>query len=142
MVAFASRHDKHPMKHYVLPGLGALMNIAELLGVIYIAVNGSGTTPGDAYKALGVVVRLVRDRCDLGGGEPVGQARSGPAQGAGRGEDARIGLSGQLADSAPSTGAGRTGPSLWRDRVVNAVSRRCGALPSSARRADRASRCR
>ncbi len=56
IVAFASRHDKHPVKHYLLPGLGALMNIAELLGVIYIAVNGSGTSPGNAYKALGVVV--------------------------------------------------------------------------------------
>ena len=32
------------------------MNIAELLGVVYIAVTGSGTTPGDAYKAMGVVV--------------------------------------------------------------------------------------
>ena len=56
VVAFASRHDKHPMKHLVIPGVGALMNIAEMLGVIYIAVTGSGTTPGDAYKALGVVI--------------------------------------------------------------------------------------
>jgi amino acid transporter len=56
IVAFASRHDKHPVKHYLVPGVGALMNIAELLGVIYIAITGSGTTPGDAYKALGVVI--------------------------------------------------------------------------------------
>ena len=55
LIAFASRHDKHPIKHYVIPGLGAFMNIAELLGVIYIAVNASGTSPGDAYKALGIV---------------------------------------------------------------------------------------
>src|SRR6266568_9495884 len=55
LVAFASRHDKHPVKHYLIPGLGALMNIAELLGVVYIAATGSGTTPGDAYKALAVV---------------------------------------------------------------------------------------
>ena len=55
MVAFANRHDKHPDEALSsFPGLGALMNVAELLGVIYIAVNGSGTTPGDAYKALGV----------------------------------------------------------------------------------------
>ena len=32
------------------------MNIAELLGVVYIAVNASGTSPGDAFKAIGVVV--------------------------------------------------------------------------------------
>ncbi len=56
IVAFASRHDRHPVKHYLLPGVGAVMNIAELIGVIYIAVEGSGTAPGDAYKALGVVV--------------------------------------------------------------------------------------
>lgn len=56
IAAFASRHDRHVMKHYFVPGLGALMNIGELLGVVYIAINGSGTTPGDAYKALGVVV--------------------------------------------------------------------------------------
>ncbi|HTD50921.1 MAG TPA: APC family permease [Acidimicrobiia bacterium] len=56
IVAFASRHDRHTLKHYLVPGLGALMNIAELLGVVYIATNGSGTSPGDAYKALGIVI--------------------------------------------------------------------------------------
>ncbi len=56
IVAFTTRHDRHPVKHYLVPGIGALMNILELLGVIYIAVNGTGTAPGDAYKALGVVV--------------------------------------------------------------------------------------
>ena len=55
IVAFASRHDHHPVKHYLIPGVGALMNIVELVGVIYIAVTGTGTAPGDAYKALGVV---------------------------------------------------------------------------------------
>ncbi len=55
VVAFASRHDKHPIKHLVLPGVGALMNIAELIGVVYIALEASGTSPGNAYKALGVV---------------------------------------------------------------------------------------
>ncbi len=56
IVAFASRHDRHFGKHYAIPGIGFLMNIAELLGVFYIAVTGSGTTPGDAYKAMGVVI--------------------------------------------------------------------------------------
>jgi amino acid transporter len=55
VVAFTSRHDRHPVKHFLVPGLGALMNIAELIGVVYIAVEGSGTSPGNAYKALGVV---------------------------------------------------------------------------------------
>jgi amino acid transporter len=56
IVAFTSRHDRHPVKHYLIPGIGALMNIGELIGVIYIAVEGSGTSPGNAYKALGVVL--------------------------------------------------------------------------------------
>ena len=55
-VAFASRHDKHLFKHQFIPGLGALMNFAELIGVVYIAITGSGTSPGDAEKAIGVVV--------------------------------------------------------------------------------------
>jgi hypothetical protein len=55
-VAFASRHDRHFGKHYAIPGIGFLMNMAELLGIFYIAVTGSGTTPGDAYKAMGVVI--------------------------------------------------------------------------------------
>jgi len=56
LVAFAGRHDHHPIKHLVVPGIGAIMNIAELVGVLYIALTGSGTSPGDAMKAIGVVV--------------------------------------------------------------------------------------
>ncbi len=54
-VAFAGRHDRHFVRHRVIPGVGAIMNIAELIGVVYIAVTASGTSPGDAYKALGIV---------------------------------------------------------------------------------------
>jgi len=56
LVAFASRHDRHPIKHFLVPGLGAFMNIAELFGVLYISLTGSGTSPGDATKAIGIVV--------------------------------------------------------------------------------------
>jgi hypothetical protein len=56
LIAFASRHDKHLVKHIVLPGLGAAMNIVEMLAVFYIAFSeGTGTTPGNAIKALVVV---------------------------------------------------------------------------------------
>jgi APA family basic amino acid/polyamine antiporter len=56
LVAFASRHDKHLVKHIVLPGLGAAMNVVEMLAVFYIAFSeGTGTTPGNAIKALLVV---------------------------------------------------------------------------------------
>ena len=33
MVAFASRHDKHIGKHYVIPIVGGLMNLAMLFAV-------------------------------------------------------------------------------------------------------------
>ena len=55
LVAFASRHDRHPVKHYLIPGLGALMNIGELLGVVYLAVKAGGDSSKNAYIALAVV---------------------------------------------------------------------------------------
>src|SRR5579864_6238836 len=55
IVAFASRHDRHTVKHYLAPGLGALMNLAELFGVVYLAVTAGGATAKDAYKSLGIV---------------------------------------------------------------------------------------
>jgi len=56
VVAFAQRHDKHVVKHALVPGLGALMNIAELIGVVYLAITAGGATSKDAYKSLGIVV--------------------------------------------------------------------------------------
>jgi uncharacterized membrane protein YphA (DoxX/SURF4 family) len=56
VVAFAERHDKHVLKHMVVPGLGALMNLAELFGVVYLAITAGGASSKDAYKALGLVV--------------------------------------------------------------------------------------
>jgi APA family basic amino acid/polyamine antiporter len=55
VVAFAERHDKHLLKHMVIPGLGALMNLAELCGVVYLAITAGGATSKDTYKALGLV---------------------------------------------------------------------------------------
>ena len=55
-IAFASRHDKHILKHMAIPGVGCIMNVLELAGVVYIALTGSGTSPGVAEKALGVVI--------------------------------------------------------------------------------------
>jgi APA family basic amino acid/polyamine antiporter len=56
IVAFASRHDRHMAKHYFVPGLGALMNVAELLGVVYLAITAGGATSKDAYKSIAIVV--------------------------------------------------------------------------------------
>jgi len=55
IVAFSHRHDKHYLKHYAVPGIGFLMNIALLFGILYLAIVAGGDTATDAYKALGGV---------------------------------------------------------------------------------------
>ena len=56
IVAFASRHDKAFFKHFFVPGLGMLMNVAELGGVVYLALKAGGTTATDTNKAIAVVL--------------------------------------------------------------------------------------
>jgi amino acid transporter len=55
VVAFAHRHDRRFLAHYAVPGLGALMNVAEMVGVIYLAIQAGGNATDDAYKALAIV---------------------------------------------------------------------------------------
>jgi len=55
IIAFAHRHDRHLFKHYVIPGLGFLMNLGELFGVVYLAVKAGGSTSKDAYKSMAIV---------------------------------------------------------------------------------------
>ncbi len=54
-IGFAQRHDRHLIKHFAVPGIGALMNLAELCGVVYLSIKAGGTTSTDAYKALAIV---------------------------------------------------------------------------------------
>src|SRR4029077_16336051 len=56
IVAFASRHDRHVFKHFVIPALGAFMNVAMLFGVVYLAITAGGATSTDAYKSIAIVV--------------------------------------------------------------------------------------
>jgi APA family basic amino acid/polyamine antiporter len=55
IIAFASHKDKNVFKHYVIPGLGFLMNLGELFGVVYLAAMAGGTTSTDAYVAIAIV---------------------------------------------------------------------------------------
>jgi len=55
LIAFASRHDKHIVKHIVIPLIGGLMNLAEFAGVLYIGFSAGGLTGQDYAKALYVV---------------------------------------------------------------------------------------
>jgi amino acid transporter len=59
IVAFASRHDRHPIKHFLIPGLGLLMNLGELGGVIYLGAVAGGSTTRDVYIALAVVAAWI-----------------------------------------------------------------------------------
>jgi amino acid transporter len=56
IVAFASRHDKHVGKHYLIPGIGALMNVAMLLAVIYLGMVGTAAIKKDYVIAIGIDV--------------------------------------------------------------------------------------
>ena len=55
IIAFSARQDRHFIKHYAVPGLGFLMNVAELLGIVYLAVAAGGATANDAWIAMGMV---------------------------------------------------------------------------------------
>lgn len=55
LVAFASRHDKALVKHRLIPALGLLMNVAELSGIVYLAVQAGGDSSKNAYIALAMV---------------------------------------------------------------------------------------
>ena len=55
ITAFAHRHDKHWFKHYVIPAVGALMNVSMLVAVIYLAFASGGASAVNAEVALGIV---------------------------------------------------------------------------------------
>lgn len=55
IVAFASHKDRNVFKHYLVPGVGFLMNVAELVGIVYLAVSAGGPTATDAFIAIGMV---------------------------------------------------------------------------------------
>jgi APA family basic amino acid/polyamine antiporter len=55
IMAFAGRHDRSFFKHYIVPGVGLLMNIGELFGVIYLAAKAGGSASTDVYVALAIV---------------------------------------------------------------------------------------
>jgi len=56
ITAFAHRHDRHWFKHYLVPAIGALLNVSMLLAILYLAFASGGDTAQDAELALGVVV--------------------------------------------------------------------------------------
>jgi amino acid transporter len=55
LVAFTSHHERGVFKHVVIPGAGLLMNVAELCGVVYLAITAGGAASRDAVIALAIV---------------------------------------------------------------------------------------
>ena len=55
IIAFASRHDRHVVKHYVVPGLGLAANLAMLFAIMYFNLVSGGSTATDTVIALGIV---------------------------------------------------------------------------------------
>jgi APA family basic amino acid/polyamine antiporter len=55
IVAFASHKDKNVFKHYAVPGVGFLMNVAMVGGIVFLAITAGGATSADAYIAIAAV---------------------------------------------------------------------------------------
>ena len=55
IIAFASRHDRHVIKHYVVPGLGLGANLVMLFAIMYFNLTSGGSTATDTVIALGIV---------------------------------------------------------------------------------------
>ena len=59
IIAFAGHKDRHVVKHYMVPGVGALMNLAELGGIVYLAIAAGGSTGKDAIIAICMVATWI-----------------------------------------------------------------------------------
>ncbi|HEY5474899.1 MAG TPA: amino acid permease, partial [Candidatus Limnocylindrales bacterium] len=59
IIAFSTHKDRNVFKHYFVPGVGALMNLAELIGIVYLAVVAGGSTANDAWIAIGIVAAWI-----------------------------------------------------------------------------------
>ena len=55
IVAFSHRPEKSFIKHFLVPGLGALANVAMLGAVVYESVTAGGSTATDTVIALAIV---------------------------------------------------------------------------------------
>jgi amino acid transporter len=49
IIAFAERHDRHVLKHYAVPVLGLLANLAMLFAIIYLYIIGNDDARHEAY---------------------------------------------------------------------------------------------
>jgi len=55
IVAFSHRPEKSMVKHVLVPGLGALANLAMLAAIVYESITAGGSTANDTVIALAIV---------------------------------------------------------------------------------------
>ncbi len=54
IVAFAERQDRHVIKHYVVPVLGLLANVAMLISILYLYIIGNADSVHEAYICFAI----------------------------------------------------------------------------------------
>src|SRR5439155_11077644 len=64
IIAFAERHDRSLVKHYVIPGLGLLTNVLRLIAILYLYIIGNAAAHHEAYICFWIagawaLVRLI-----------------------------------------------------------------------------------
>ena len=54
IIAFAERHDRHIVKHYIIPGLGLITNVGMLIAIIYLYIIGNADSQHEAYICFAI----------------------------------------------------------------------------------------
>ncbi len=54
IIAFAERHDRHIVKHYIIPGLGLITNVLMLVAILYLYIIGNADAQHEAYICFAI----------------------------------------------------------------------------------------
>ena len=54
IIAFAERHDRHLVKHYIIPGLGLVTNVLMLIAILYLYIIGNADSQHEAYICFAI----------------------------------------------------------------------------------------
>jgi basic amino acid/polyamine antiporter, APA family len=54
IIAFAERHDRSILKHYIIPGLGLITNVLMLIAILYLYVIGNADAQHEAYICFAI----------------------------------------------------------------------------------------
>jgi amino acid transporter len=54
IIAFAERHDRNLVKHYLIPGLGLITNVLMLIAILYLYIIGNADSQHEAYICFAI----------------------------------------------------------------------------------------